>query len=313
MIELQHLTKRYGTYNAIDDVSFSVREGETLGFLGRNGAGKTTTMNILTGYTTATEGTVRIDGLDITQAPRKARARIGYLPEQPPLYGDMQVREYLQFVCALKGVETKAVSGEVDRLMRAVDILDMRNRLIRNLSKGYRQRVGIAQAMAGSPPYVILDEPTVGLDPVQIHDIRELIRTLRKKQTVILSSHILSEVEEVCERVIVIHQGHLLAETTMDALRSRQQRLRVRLGASPKAVEVLLAKVPGVKEVLPSAPVEKNAADFTVVVQAKADPRGDIARLAVQQKWNLLELRRVKTDLEQFFLETLAKKEGKLL
>ena len=213
MIDVQHLTKRYGSHCAVNDISFQVAEGEILGFLGPNGAGKSTTMNILTGYLSSTEGTVKINGHDILEEPNEAKASIGYLPEQPPLYLDMTVREYLDFMFDLKKC-TFDRAKHIKEICQLVQIEHVYGRLIKNLSKGYKQRVGVAQALIGNPPVLILDEPTVGLDPNQIIEIRTLIKNLGKHHTVILSSHILPEVEAVCDRIVIINNGEIVADDT---------------------------------------------------------------------------------------------------
>ena len=217
MIEVKNLTKRYGDLKAVDDISFSVDSGEVLGFLGPNGAGKSTTMNIITGYISSTSGTVTVDGSEILEEPKKTKAKIGYLPEIPPLYPDMTVRKYLEFMFDLKKVKLPK-KEHVDEVMRLVGLSDMGGRIIKNLSKGYRQRVGFAQALIGNPPVLILDEPTVGLDPKQIIEFRKLIRSLGKKHTVIFSSHVLSEVSATCDRVIVISNGKIVADGKTDEL-----------------------------------------------------------------------------------------------
>ena len=211
MIEVSHLTKRYGGHTAVSDLSFTIEKGQIYGFLGPNGAGKSTTMNIMTGCLAASEGEVRIDGHDIFEEPRQAKRLIGYLPEQPPLYLDRTPREYLTFVGRAKGIKDKALPEQIGRVMEVTQITDVADRLIKHLSKGYRQRVGIAQALLGDPEVVILDEPTVGLDPKQIIEIRSLIQSLGQKHTVILSSHILSEVQAVCQTILIISKGHLVA------------------------------------------------------------------------------------------------------
>ena len=221
MIEVQHLTKRYGSHLAVDDLSFSVQQGVIYGLLGPNGAGKSTTMNILTGYISATSGTVTIDGHDVLEEPGAARACIGYLPEQPPLYQDMTVEEYLRFAAELKGVRRAERFSQVEKAMARTGLESVGRRLIRNLSKGYKQRVGLAGALMGSPKVIILDEPTVGLDPAQMIEIRTLIRDLGRTHTVILSSHILSEVQAVCDRVLIIAHGRLVAQGTPDELAGR--------------------------------------------------------------------------------------------
>ena len=218
MIEVNNLVKRYGDHTAVDHLSFKIEKGKIYGFLGPNGAGKSTTMNMITGYIASTEGTVTIDGHDILEEPEQAKKCIGYLPEMPPLYFDMTVLEYMNFVADLKKIPKNEKKSMVEEVMEMVKISDMRNRLIKNLSKGYRQRVGLAQAILGYPEVIILDEPTVGLDPKQIIEIRDLIKSLKKKHTVILSSHILSEVSAVCDYVLIISHGKLVASDTPDNL-----------------------------------------------------------------------------------------------
>ena len=218
MIEVSHLTKRYGGHTAVLDLSFTIEKGQIYGFLGPNGAGKSTTMNIMTGCLAASEGEVRIDGHDIFEEPQQAKRLIGYLPEQPPLYLDRTPREYLTFVGRAKGIKDKALPEQIGRVMEVTQIIDVADRLIKHLSKGYRQRVGIAQALLGDPEVVILDEPTVGLDPKQIIEIRSLIQSLGQKHTVILSSHILSEVQAVCQTILIISKGHLVACDTPENL-----------------------------------------------------------------------------------------------
>ena len=241
MIELKHVTKRYGAKCAVDDISFTINKGEVLGFLGRNGAGKSTTMNMITGYISASEGQITLDGMDVLEQPREVKRRIGYLPEQPPLYMDMTVEEYLKFVCDIKEVRKKSQKAHLDDLYNLVKITDVRHRLIKNLSKGYKQRVGLAQALVGNPDVVIMDEPTVGLDPKQIIEIRKLISGLGQNHTVVLSSHILHEVADVCDRVVIINKGRIVAQDTLANLTQgigEAIRLTVRAGkagAAPSA------------------------------------------------------------------------------
>ncbi|MBQ8555661.1 MAG: ABC transporter ATP-binding protein, partial [Clostridia bacterium] len=220
MIEVSHLTKRYGANTAVDDLSFTIKKGVIYGLLGPNGAGKSTTMNIITGCLGATEGEVRVDGHSVVDEPMAAKKRIGYLPEQPPLYQEMTPKEYLRFVAQAKGIPHKQWNSQLHRVMEKTRIIDVQDRLIRNLSKGYKQRVGIAQALLGNPEVIILDEPTVGLDPAQIIEIRELIRELGKEHTLVLSSHILSEVQAVCDHIMIISKGHLVASDTPENLTS---------------------------------------------------------------------------------------------
>lgn len=218
MIEIQNLTKSYGQIKAVDDISFTVEKGEVLGFLGPNGAGKSTTMNIITGFIPSTEGTVKVNGFDIMESPAEVKRRIGYLPELPPLYMDMTVSEYLNFAADLKNVSKRQKKSQMTDIMDLVKLTDVRGRLIKNLSKGYKQRVGLAQALMGNPEVLILDEPTVGLDPKQIIEIRKLIKALGKQHTIILSSHILPEVSAVCERVVIINKGKIAAVDTPENL-----------------------------------------------------------------------------------------------
>ena len=220
MIEVKNLTKRYGDIKALDDISFTVDTGEVLGFLGPNGAGKSTTMNIITGYISSTSGTVKVDGTEILENPRETKRKIGYLPEIPPLYPEMTVRKYLEFMFDLKKVKLPK-KEHIDEVMRLVKISDVSGRIIKHLSKGYRQRVGFAQALLGNPPVLILDEPTVGLDPQQIIEIRNLIKSLGKKHTVIFSSHVLSEVSAICDRVVLINKGKVICDETPEELKQR--------------------------------------------------------------------------------------------
>ena len=212
MIKVEHLVKRYGNRNVVDDLTFTVEKGQIVGFLGPNGAGKSTTMNMITGYISATEGTIEIDGVDIFDEPEKAKKKIGYLPEMPPLYPDMLVREYLSFVCDIKKVKRDKKDAMISKVMRRAKITDVSERLIKNLSKGYKQRVGIAGAMVGDPEILIFDEPTVGLDPKQILEIRDLIRDLSEKHTILLSSHIMQEVSAVCNEIIIINEGKMIVK-----------------------------------------------------------------------------------------------------
>ena len=214
MIKVEHLVKRYGNRNVVDDLTFTVEKGQIVGFLGPNGAGKSTTMNMITGYISATEGTIEIDGVDIFDEPEKAKKKIGYLPEMPPLYPDMLVREYLSFVCDIKKVKRDKKDAMISKVMRRAKITDVSERLIKNLSKGYKQRVGIAGAMVGDPEILIFDEPTVGLDPKQILEIRDLIRDLSEKHTILLSSHIMQEVSAVCNEIIIINEGKMIVKDT---------------------------------------------------------------------------------------------------
>ncbi|MCL2884821.1 MAG: ABC transporter ATP-binding protein [Oscillospiraceae bacterium] len=303
MIEVQHLTKRYGVHTAVDDISFSVKEGEILGFLGPNGAGKTTTMNILTGYLSASDGIASVNGFDVLEQPKEAKSSIGYLPEHPPLYLDMTVREYLDFIFDLKKCKLKR-EEHLRQICKLVKIDDVYGRLIKNLSKGYQQRVGVAQALIGNPPVLILDEPTVGLDPNQIIEIRSLIKDLGKHHTVILSSHILPEVEAVCDRIIIIHKGKIAADNTPSALAqqfSSDQRLVIRVAGPQADVQSLLAGVPGVAKVTAMGEREPGVQEFTVEPKPGIDVRRPIFERLSNRSWAIMSLKSMAMTLEEIF------------
>ncbi len=305
MIEVKNLTKRYGTHCAVDNISFQVDEGQILGFLGPNGAGKSTTMNILTGYLSATAGTVTINGHDILDEPNEAKANIGYLPEQPPLYLDMTVREYLDFMFDLKkcALPRKKHIAEICKVMKIEDVY---GRLIKNLSKGYKQRVGMAQALIGNPPVLILDEPTVGLDPNQIIEIRSLIKSLGKHHTVILSSHILPEIEAVCDRIVVINEGKIVADDSAANLSqkfSEDSRLMVVVAGPAKETAELIANIPGVEKVTIQASKEIGTSAFAVEVAEGADIRRDLFTRLAQRNWPLLYSKTMAMSLEDIFIK----------
>ena len=304
MIEVKNLSKKYGSHVAVNDVSFTINDGEILGFLGPNGAGKSTTMNIVTGYLSATSGSVAIDGYDILENPNEAKMRIGYLPEQPPLYLDMTVKEYLSFIFDLKKVKFPK-GPHIDEICRLVKIDHVKERLIKNLSKGYRQRVGIAQALVGNPDVLILDEPTVGLDPKQIIEIRTLITELGKNHTVILSSHILSEIQAVCERVIVINHGKIIADDNPSNLAktlSDDHTLTIRVGGPRSEVLKTLASIPGVKNVTCTGMQEKNSNDFIIEPDGNTDVRRSIFSRLAERNWPLMLMQSNELSLEQIFL-----------
>lgn len=314
MIEVSSLSKRYGNHLAVDNVSFSIKKGEVVGFLGPNGAGKSTIMNIMTGYLSLTVGNVSIDGFDIMANPEEAKRRIGYLPEIPPLYTDMTVKEYLGFIYDLKKVKFPK-NPHIEEIVRLVKIDNVYNRLIKNLSKGYRQRVGIAQALIGNPDLLILDEPTVGLDPKQIIEIRNLIARLGKNHTVILSSHILSEIQEVCERVIIINQGKIIADNTPDMLSktlSDDHSLSVRVKGSEAEIHKILASVSDVKEMRCTGSKEVGTIDFVLEPEEGADIRAAVSERLTERKKTILSLRSGEMTLEQIFLRlTDAADQGK--
>jgi len=314
LITVENLTKRYAAKTAIEGMSFQVQKGEILGFLGPNGAGKTTTMRIITGFMPATDGTVRVDGFDVFDNPIDVRRRIGYLPESPPLYLEMNVAGYLRFVSKIKGVPKGRIDGEVARVMERVSITDVKERIIAKLSKGYKQRVGLAQALLNDPPVLILDEPTIGLDPKQIHEVRQLIKDLAGSHTVVLSTHILPEVEQTCHRVIIIDRGKIIAVDTPQNLRFQLQgveRVFVEVQGPESEIVSKLKGMPGVTEV---RKLEQNDGRhrFQIEGELRKDIRSDLARTIVQNGWGLYELQSATMSLEDIFLKlTTAEEEGK--
>lgn len=299
MIEVKNLTKRYGAVKALDDVSFSADSGEVLGLLGPNGAGKSTTMNILTGYLGATSGTVLIDGIDILEEPKKAKAKIGYLPEQPPLYQDMTVRRYLEFIFDLKKVRLPK-REHIDEVMAIVKIADVSERVIRNLSKGYRQRVGFAGALMGNPPVLILDEPTVGLDPKQIIDFRKLVKSLGKKHTIIFSSHVLSEVAAICDRIVMINNGRIVADSATDRLSEAVSGggvLLLEVEGAASTVREAIGSVDGVRRVTRGA-----GNTYTVDYDSETDVRRGVFNALSKAGCPILMMRSGGLTLEESFL-----------
>ena len=304
MIEVQHLTKRYGPTTAVDDVSFSVERGEILGFLGPNGAGKTTTMRVLTGYMPPSEGKAIVAGYDVMEQPIEAKRRTGYLPETPPLYPDMTIREYLTFVAKIKGVPRAQRKARLDSLMERTRIADLAHRQCGKLSKGYRQRVGLAQAMMHNPEVLILDEPTAGLDPKQIIETRQLVKDLGGDHTVILSTHILPEVSQTCHRVVIINKGKVVAVDTPDNLTARvrgSETMLVQVDAGGADVKPTLEAVPGVTQV-GAAESRGTITSFEVNSETGRDVRRDLAATIVRQGWGLLEMRPLRMSLEEIFL-----------
>ncbi len=308
MIQVEHLTKRYGGHLAVDDISFTVGEGTVYGLLGPNGAGKSTTMNILTGYISATDGKVTIDGHDILEEASQAKACVGYLPEQPPLYVDITALEYLDFVAELKGVKRDQRAQQVQAAMERTGLLEMKNRLIKNLSKGYRQRVGLAAALLGSPKVIILDEPTVGLDPAQVIEIRSLIKELGKDHTVILSSHILSEVSALCDEVLIIAQGRLVAQGTPDELAGQLTggtTLHITALGSGEAVLAAVQTVPGVEEVQLEKE-ENGEATVNAKTAQDQDLRAAVSAALAAAGCPVLGLSTASLSLEDVFLQLTA-------
>jgi ABC-2 type transport system ATP-binding protein len=304
VIEVQHLTKRYGRVTAVEDVSFRVERGEILGFLGPNGAGKTTTMRILTGFMPATEGKAIVAGFDVFDQPIEAKRRTGYLPETPPLYPDMSVAEYMSFVAKIKGVPPADRRQRIKAVMERTRVSDVAGRLCSKLSKGYRQRVGLAQAIIHNPDVLILDEPTAGLDPKQIIETRELIKELAGDHTIILSTHILPEVSQTCQRVVIINKGHVVAVDTPDNLTSRLQgseTLYVQVDAEGADALTVLEGITGVTRVVESDR-RATVAGYEVESVHGHDVRRDLARTVVTSGWGLLELRPMRMSLEEIFL-----------
>ncbi len=309
MIEVQHITKRYGHHTAIDRVTFSVAKGEVLAFLGPNGAGKTTTMRILTCFMPATEGTARVAGFDCADQPLEVKRRIGYLPETPPVYQELTVTEYLTFVGRLRGMTGKNLTSALDQSIGRLELGTVRHRLIGNLSRGYRQRVGLAQALLHDPPVLILDEPTVGLDPKQIIEIRELIKSLAGSHSVILSTHILPEATAVCQRVVIISGGRIVAEDTPEQLSARlrqSEKISVTVKTPPIDFEAKLQAIPGILNIFPG----QTTGNVFIECALGQDLRDEIARLIVSNHWGLLELRTISMTLEDVFLQLTRDEEG---
>jgi ABC-2 type transport system ATP-binding protein len=313
MIEIQNLTKSFGEIKAVKNISFNVEKGEILGFLGPNGAGKSTTMNIITGYIPSSEGSVKVCGYDILENPTEVKKRIGYLPEQPPLYMDMTVSEYLNFCSDLKMVDGKLKKGQMADIMELVKITDVRNRLVKNLSKGYKQRVGLAQALVGSPDVLILDEPTVGLDPKQIIEIRKLIKALGKEHTIILSSHILPEVSAVCERVVIINKGEIVAVDTPENLSKgfgSASKLSVTVAGPKGSIKGLIKDIYGVKYVEVNLEKEKDIVNYVVESDKEVDVRRPLFFAMAKAGYPILELKSMDMTLEDIFIHLVTDEKG---
>lgn len=314
MIEVTNLVKRYGDHTAVDHLSFQIEKGKIYGFLGPNGAGKSTTMNMITGYIASTEGKVVIDGHDILEEPEEAKKCIGYLPEQPPLYFDMTVLEYMKFAADLKKIPRKERESMIEEVMDMVKITDMKNRLIKNLSKGYRQRVGLAQAILGYPEVIILDEPTVGLDPKQIIEIRSLIKELKKKHTVILSSHILSEVSAVCDYVLIVSHGRLVASDTPDnlsRLAEGSNTLNMLIKGEKELIENGLKEIDKIKETELAFNEEEGVWNVSVSTEEKEDIREEVFLKMAELHCPILEMKSKKVSLEEIFLELTESEKNK--
>ncbi|MBU3191041.1 ABC transporter ATP-binding protein [Clostridium bowmanii] len=313
MIEIENVTKRYGDQVALDGINLTIEKGEILGLLGPNGAGKSTAMNILTGYISATEGNVKIDGIDILKNPEEAKKKIGYLPEIPPLYLDMTVEEYLKFVHRIKKVKSAAIETSMTRIMSLVKILDVRKRLIKNLSKGYKQRVGLAQALVGEPEVLVLDEPTVGLDPKQIIEIRNLIQTIGKTCTIILSSHILSEVSAICHRVIIINKGIIVASGTPEELSRKinnSNKVLLRIKGAKQDIYESIKEMEDVKLVKEQGVHEPGTVDMLVEANKDTDIRETLFRTLSGAGFVILMMKSKDADLEEIFLEVTTENKG---
>lgn len=313
MIEVNNLVKRYGKHTALSGINFTVEKGEIVGLLGVNGAGKSTTMNIMTGYISATEGTVKIDGIDILEEPEKAKAKIGYLPEIPPLYVDMTVKEYLMFVSKIKKVKSKDAIENIESIMKVIKIEDVQNRLIKNLSKGYKQRVGLAQAMLGNPDVLILDEPTVGLDPKQIFEMRSLIKKLGENHTIILSSHILSEVSAVCNRLLIVSKGKIVATGTPDELAkklSSDNKIILRVKGERENVLKAIREIPEVYSVIEREVIEKGTIDIVVEAKEDIDIREKLFTTMSRLEYPILMMKNMDATLEEIFLQVTKAEKG---
>lgn len=313
MIEINHLVKKYGSHVAVDDLSLTVEPGKIYGFLGPNGAGKSTTMNIITGYLAATSGEVKINGFDVLKQPEEVKKCVGYLPELPPLYMDMTVKEYLDFVAELKKIEKSLRAGYVKEVMEITKTEEVSGRLIRNLSKGYRQRVGFAQAVLGYPEILILDEPTVGLDPKQIIEIRDLIKELGKKHTIILSSHILSEISAVCDHVFIISHGKLVASDSTENLLERMtgaQEIELLVKAEEDTAETAIREIAQVERCEKTESKEDGAVQLLVTAKKDADVREAIYHTCVEHHMPILEMKAASKSLEDVFLELTSQEGG---
>ncbi|WP_425447964.1 ABC transporter ATP-binding protein [Dethiothermospora halolimnae] len=306
MIEIKGLTKQYGKVRGVEDINFTINKGEVLGLLGPNGAGKSTTMKMITGFMPSTEGTVIIDNLDIIDNDKEAKKKIGYVPEHPPLYQDMTVTEYLYFVSELKGVTKKERKENVDYAIERLQLHEMKDRLIRNLSKGYRQRVGLAQSIIGESQLLVLDEPTVGLDPRQVIEIREFIKELAKDHTIIISSHVLSEIRAVCNRVVIMNKGKIVAIDTPDNLSktlSKSSRLHVRIAGEEDKVVSTIKEIPGIQSVIVEGEIEEGTVDYDILTDTDYDVRKRLFFDMSKAGFPILEMRTIELSLEEIFIE----------
>ena len=313
MIEVKHVTKKYGNFTAVDDISFTIKDNEVVGFLGPNGAGKSTTMNMITGYIEPTSGKIIVNDYDISKDPKKVKRQIGYMPESTPLYNDLTVREFVNYMADLKYVKRKEKKERVDKVLKDVGLTDVQKKLIRNLSRGYKQRVSMAGALIGDPKVLILDEPTVGLDPKQITEIRDLIRKLGKNHTVILSSHILSEVSQICEKVIIINKGKLLAVDTPSNLEEKfedDNRIYVTVEDEKNKINKVAKKIKNLKSIEFIKDKNDGTKEYELIADKSTDLRKEIFNLFPKNDINILELKKSEITLEDAFLKLISQKEN---
>ena len=315
MIEVKHVTKKYGNFTAVDDISFTIKDNEVVGFLGSNGAGKSTTMNMITGYIEPTSGKIIVNDYDISKDPKKVKRQIGYMPESTPLYNDLTVREFVNYMADLKYVKRKEKKERVDKVLKDVGLTDVQKKLIRNLSRGYKQRVSMAGALIGDPKVLILDEPTVGLDPKQITEIRDLIRKLGKNHTVILSSHILSEVSQICEKVIIINKGKLLAVDTPSNLEEKfedDNRIYVTVEDEKNKINKVAKKIKNLKSIEFIKDKNDGTKEYELIADKSTDLRKEIFNLFSKNDINILELKKTEITLEDAFLKLISQKETEI-
>lgn len=312
MIEVKNVTKKYGSFTAIDNISFNIEEGEIVGLLGPNGAGKSTTMNMITGFIEPTEGEIIINGFDILKKSKKAKKQIGYMPEGVPLYYDLTVKEFINYMADLKMVPKKARKENVEKIMEQTNLIDVKNKLIRNLSRGYKQRVSMAGALVGNPKILILDEPTVGLDPKQITEIRTLIKSLGKEHTIILSSHILSEVSQICEKVIIINKGKIVAIDTPENLEDKVKErnvVTVTVEDKENKIEEVTKKIEGIKELKLIKDNEDGTKEYTITSEKEVDIRKAIFEQYAKEQITIFELKKTEATLEDAFMKLIENKQ----
>lgn len=312
MIEVRNITKKYGSFTAVDNISFEVNEHEIVGFLGPNGAGKTTTMNMITGFIEPTEGEIIINGFNISKNPKKAKKQMGYMPENVPLYNDLTVREFVNYMAELKGVNKKERKEAVKKVLEETGILDVENKLIRNISRGYKQRVSMAGCLIGNPEVLILDEPTVGLDPKQITEIRELIKRLGENHTILLSSHILSEVSQICQKVVIIDKGKILAIDTPENLENKtidENSITIVVEDKENKMKKITEKIKGIKEIKLLRENEDGTKKYLIISKNDMDVRKEIFEVLTKEKISIFELRKTENSLEEAFLKIVNDKE----